>query len=119
MQSLSSSISLRFLEVSTNIWFAVIFLGQFIFAFYILGLYGISGVAGDFERWNAAAPHGYVKEGTIGNIFFGMHVALAAVITIGGPLQLLQKLRSKFPKFHRISGRIYIASAFLISIAGF
>ena len=45
-------------------------------------------------------------------------MALAAVITIGGPLQLMKKVRLKFPKFHGINGRIYIFSAFLISIAG-
>jgi len=118
MQLSSSSIPLRFLEVSTNILFIVIFLGQFVFALYILGLYGISGLAGDFERWNTAAPHGYIKEDTLGNIFFGMHVALAAVITIGGPFQLIKRLRDKFRKIHRINGRIYIASAFLISIVG-
>jgi len=119
MQSSSLSTPSRFLEVATNILFVIIFLGQFIFALYILGFYGISGLAGDFERWNTAAPHGYVKDDTLANIFFGMHVALAAVITIGGPLQLIKRLRNKFRKLHRISGRIYITSAFLISIAGF
>lgn len=119
MQLNTSPIPLRFLEVSTNILFVIIFIGQFIFALYILGLYGISGVAGDFERWNTAAPHGYVKEDSLGNVFFAMHMALAVVITIGGPLQLIEKLRDKFREIHRISGRIYIASAFLISIAGF
>lgn len=119
MRISSSSIPSRFLGVSTNILFTVIFLGQFIFALYILGLYGISGLAGDFERWNTAAPHGYENEDIIGNIFFGMHMALAAIITIGGPLQLIKQLRNKFRKLHRVSGRIYIASAFLISLAGF
>ena len=107
MQLNTSPIPLRFLEVSTNILFVIIFIGQFIFALYILGLYGISGVAGDFERWNTAAPHGYVKEDSLGNVFFAMHMALAVVITIGGPLQLIKKLRNKFREIHRISGRIY------------
>ena len=119
MQVNSSSIPLRFLGVSTNILFTVIFLGQFIFALYIIGLYGVSGLAGDFERWNTAAPHGYASKDTLGNIFFGMHIALASVITIGGPLQLIKKLQNKFCKIHRVSGRIYITSAFLISIVGF
>jgi len=115
----SSSIPSRFLRVSTIILFTVIFLGQFIFALYILGLYGISGIAGDFERWNTAAPHGYVKDDIVANIFFGMHIALAAIITIGGPLQLIKRLRNNLRKLHRVNGRIYITSAFLISIAGF
>lgn len=109
----------RLLQISVNIWFTIVVVGQLLFATYILGLYGVSGLAGDFERWNTAAPHGYVPKDFFGNLFFGMHVLLAAVVTIGGPLQLLKKVRYHFPKFHRINGRVYIGSAFLISLAGF
>lgn len=107
-----------FLKISTNIWFAVVVAGQFIFALYILGVYGVSGVAGDFEKWNAASAHGYVQKDMWGNLFFGFHVLLAAVITLGGPLQIMQMVRNRFPKFHRINGRVYISTAFLIVFAG-
>ena len=109
----------KLLQVSSNIWFAVIVIGQFIFALYILGLYGVNGIAGDFERWNTATPHGYTQGDFIGNIFFAMHVAFAAIITVGGPLQLIKSLRNRYAKFHRINGRIYIYAAFLIGLAGF
>ncbi|MFS4492340.1 DUF2306 domain-containing protein [Maribacter sp. 2308TA10-17] len=110
--------SQKLLKTSVNIWFTVVVVGQFIFALYILGLYGVNGLAGDFERWNNSTPHGYVPKDIWGNILFGVHMALAAVITIGGPLQLMKKVRTKFPRFHRINGRIYITSAFAISLAG-
>lgn len=110
--------SSKLLKNSVNVWFVVVVIGQFIFALYILGLYGLNGLAGDFERWNDSTPHGYVATDIWGNVFFGIHMALAAVITIGGPLQLMKKVRTKFPKFHRINGRIYIFAAFLISVAG-
>lgn len=109
---------LKLLKVSSNVWFAVIVLGQFIFALYILGLYGVNGIAGDFERWNTSTPHGYTQGDFVGNIFFGMHVILAAIITVGGPLQLIKSLRIKYAKLHRINGRIYIYAAFLIGLAG-
>ncbi|SEL48637.1 Predicted membrane protein [Aquimarina amphilecti] len=115
---LSKEKPLKILKTFVNIWFIVVITGQFIFALYILGLYAISGLAGDFERWNEASGHGYVENDFLGNIIFGVHIALAAIITIGGPLQLIKKVRAKFPKFHRINGRIYISAAFLISIAG-
>lgn len=121
---MSSSITIKktksskLLKTSINIWFVVVVIGQFIFATYILGLYGVNGLAGDFERWNAATPHGYVAKDLLGNVLFAVHMAMAAIITIGGPLQLMKKVRSKFPRFHRINGRIYITSAFLISLAG-
>jgi len=108
----------KLLQNSVNTWFVVVVIGQFIFALYILGLYGVNGLAGDYERWNTSTPHGYVPKDVWGNIFFGIHMALAAIITLGGPLQLMKKVRKKFPKFHRINGRVYIFSAFLISIAG-
>jgi len=116
--SISKEKSLKMLKISITIWFWIVVVGQFIFALYILGLYGVSGIAGDFERWNKASSHGYIKKDILGNVFFGLHIALAAIITIGGPLQLMKKIRTNFPKFHRINGRIYISSAFLISIAG-
>ncbi len=52
-KSKSKSKSSKLLKTSTNIWFVVVVVGQFLFALYILGLYGVNGLAGDFERWNA------------------------------------------------------------------
>ena len=107
----------RLLSISVKVWFFVVVIGQMIFSVYIMGLYGVSGIAGDFERWNTAAPHGYVSHDLWGNVLFGVHVALAAIITIAGPLQLVEDIRLQFPRFHRYSGRLYICCAFLISTA--
>lgn len=112
------AISAKTLRLTTTIWFLLAFAGQMIFAYYILMLYAGSTIQGQFERWNSATPHAYQPGDGPGNIVFGLHVALAAVITIGGPLQLIPELRRRVPLFHRISGRIYIGCAFLISIAG-
>ncbi len=106
------------LRTAVNIWFTVTVIGQFIFALYIFGLYGVSGLAGDFERWNASSPHGYVEGDLLGTVIFGVHVVLAGIITVGGPLQLMKRVRNGFPRFHRINGRVYIIAAFVISIAG-
>jgi uncharacterized membrane protein len=111
-------LSIRALGISTRIWFVVAFIGQMIFAYYIISLYGKSGVHGNFEKWNKATPHGYQVNDLLGNFIFGLHVALAAIITIGGPLQIIPQIRSKIPTFHRISGRVYIILAFIISFAG-
>ena len=108
-----------YLKKAASFWFIIILIGQIIFAFYILGLYGVNGIAGDFERWNSNTPHGYVEGDWAGNIFFATHILFAAIISIGGPLQLITELRHRFPKLHRTSGRIYIYAAFLISLAGF
>lgn len=99
-------------------WFVVVFLGQMIFAYYILMLYWKSAALGNLEKWNTATPHFYIKGDVIGNTIFGLHVALAAIITILGALQLIPQMRRYAPKFHRVSGRIYITSAFIISLTG-
>ena len=108
----------RFLNLSTKAWFIIVFIGQLIFAYYILSLYGKNGIQGNLEKWNAQTTHGYKVNDLLGNVIFGIHVALAAIITIGGPLQLISMVRNKFPKFHRINGRIYFTSAIFISLAG-
>lgn len=118
MSQNSASKATRLLKYSTRSWFIVTYLGQLIFAYYILMLYWTSTAAGKFENWNKVNPHFYRKEDLTGNLFFALHVLLAAIVTILGPLQLIKEVRSRWPGFHRISGRIYIYSAFLISIAG-
>lgn len=102
----------------TRLWFAVTYLGQLFFAYYILMLYWRSAALGHMEKWNSANSGFYIKGDTIGNLVFGLHVGLAVIITILGPLQLVPGIRKNAPRFHRISGRIYIYSAFLISSAG-
>jgi hypothetical protein len=118
MKAQNQSGALKAMDFTTKSWFIVIVIGQMIFACYVLMLYWKSAALGDFEKWNTATPHFYVKGDLVGNTIFGLHVALAAIITILGPMQLVPQVRSYAPGFHRISGRIYIISAFIISMAG-
>ncbi|MRG48297.1 DUF2306 domain-containing protein [Chitinophaga sp. SYP-B3965] len=118
MKQVIQTIAIPLFRNVTRFWFVITFLGQLAFAYYILMLYYRSTALGDFEKWNTASPHFYVQGDVVGNLIFGSHVALAAVITILGPLQLIPQIRNKMPRVHRISGRIYIFSAFLISAAG-
>lgn len=107
----------KFMNTLVKVWFVVVCIGQSLFAYYIIMLYWKSTMLGDLERWNTAQNF-YIKNDIIGNVIFGLHIALAAIITILGPLQLIPQIRNYAPKFHRVSGRIYVFSAFIISIAG-
>ncbi len=109
----------KYLASSAVFWFIIAFIGQLIFVLYIFALYGISLYEGDFERWNAMIPNGYTKGDTAGNINIGVHLFLAAVISLGGPLQIIPSLRKWFPTFHRWNGRVYIATAVIITLTGF
>ncbi len=39
------------------------------------------------------------------------HIAFMLIAAVFGPFQFLRPLRERFPKIHRMSGRVYIASA--------
>jgi hypothetical protein len=109
----------RALASSAVFWFTIAFIGQLIFVLYIIGLYGVSLIEGDFERWNAMMPNGYTEGDITGNINIGIHLILAAVISLGGPLQMIPSFRKWFPTFHRWNGRIYIFTAVIITLTGF
>jgi len=99
-------------------WFFVAVPGQLIFVVYIVAFYSRGVIAGDLALWNKVLAAGYVPGNTMGNLALAVHLLLAAVITIGGPLQLLPQLRSRVPRFHRWSGRVYMVSAFIMSLTG-
>jgi uncharacterized membrane protein len=46
-----------------------------------------------------------------------VHLFLAAVITFGGPLQLIPWLRRRAPSVHRWNGRVYVLALFVATIA--
>jgi uncharacterized membrane protein len=99
-------------------WFVVAVAGQFIFVLYILSFYGGSALQGNLQAWNKVLPTGHVQGDTPGNIAIAIHVLIAAVVTIGGPLQLIPKIRTGFPRFHRWNGRVYIATVVVASVTG-
>ncbi|MEW6999169.1 DUF2306 domain-containing protein [Colwelliaceae bacterium BS250] len=108
----------NWLSHSAKMWFLVTVFGQWIFASYVAMFYGGVALEGDLSQWNKVMPHGYVAGDTIGNIAVGMHLLLALVVLIGGPLQLIPQIRTLAPKFHRINGRVYILTALFLSIGG-
>lgn len=106
------------LRASGTAWFLTAMLGQWLFVIYIAGFYGGAAAQGDFARWNDVLVGGYVAGGTIGNVALAAHLLLAAIITIGGPLQLLPRIRTRFLPFHRWNGRLFILTAIVISLTG-
>jgi Predicted membrane protein (DUF2306) len=103
------------LMAAVRLWFGVAVAGQLFFVAHIVSFYGRAAVAGDFARWNKTLSHGYVAGDHLGNAVMGVHLAMAAFITFGGPIQLIPQIRARFPAFHRWSGRAYIAFAVLAS----
>jgi chromate transport protein ChrA len=108
----------RVLSLAATSWCSVAFFGQWLFTAYIIGLYGVSAVQGDFERWSAAMPHGYTAGDWAGNLSIALHLLVAALINVGGPLQLIPYVRTRWPKFHRWTGRAYVLAGYLVSLTG-
>ena len=106
------------LTSAARLWFAATLCGQLIFGLYVAALYGGAVARGDLGGWNKVMPHGYVPGDHAGNTAIAVHLLLAAVIMIGGALQLIPQIRTRAPAFHHWNGRVYLAGAVAASISG-
>jgi len=93
--------------------------GQLLFVAFILLYYYPPTLSGNFAGWNEKPLIIGFREGdTGGNLFFAVHVLMAAVITFGGLVQLVPAIRSRWPAVHRWNGRLFLVSALTLSIGG-
>jgi hypothetical protein len=106
------------LKKLSQVLFAIAVIGQWMFVYYIVAFYGGIAVSGEYEKVNDALGHGIIKGDTMGNLMLGIHLALAVVVTFGGPLQFSAAIRKHFPLFHRWNGRIFYLTAFVVTFAG-
>lgn len=108
------------LTIAAGCWFLVAVAGQWLFVYYIMSFYGGPTAHGDFAAWNRnpLVQHGFVSGDPVGNLFFALHVLIAAVLTFSGPLQLVPALRRKAPVLHRWNGRVFMCCAIGASVAG-
>jgi len=112
-----TDIARKLLSISAATWLLTAIMGQWVFAYYIMVFYGGNALQGDWDAWSKRMIHGFIEGDLIGNIAVLIHISLAFVITFLGPLQLIPQIRTNFPKFHRINGRVYIITAIVISVA--
>jgi tetratricopeptide (TPR) repeat protein len=106
------------LKAATRFWFLVFIIGQMAFAFTVASFYGRAAARGDLQAWNRSMPHGYVPGDRVGNLAVAIHLASAVIVILAGTIQLIPQVRARAPFFHRWNGRLYIATAFTISLAG-
>lgn len=106
------------LKTATRVLFGVTFAGQLVFAFAVASFYGLTAARGDQGAWNRFMTHGHVPGDRAGNAVVAVHLGAAVVIILAGMLQLVPGIRELAPSFHRWAGRLYIATAFALSLAG-
>jgi hypothetical protein len=110
----------KWLDRSAKLCFGSVALGQLLFALFILAFYYTSTLRGDFAAWDTKPNiEGYAAGDMVGNVFFAIHVLIAAILTLGGLVQLLPLVRSRWPLVHRWNGRLYMTSALLLATGGF
>lgn len=109
----------RLLRGSGVVWFSTALIGQMAFIAFILLFYGVRTVTGNFAGWNdKPLIDGYVAGDGVGNLVFIIHGLLAAVVTLGGLMQLIPALRRRFPRLHRWTGRVFLVLAIVMAVSG-
>ena len=114
----ANSVANTTLKAAAGLWFVVAVFGQWIFVFYIASFYGIASARGNVGVWNKTLAQGWMPGNTIGNTALAAHLLFAALITLSGALQLIPKIRSRVPVFHRWNGRFYVVMALTMGVSG-
>jgi len=123
MSAASSSLdwqrlSSRCLRAAVGFWYCVTVAGQLIFAFTLASFYGLTAARGYLTSWNSSMTHGYVPGDGPGNAVVAVHLASAVFIILSGTVQITPWVRNHFGTLHRWNGRLYLVSAFSVSLAG-
>lgn len=106
------------LQRSAALWLLAALIGQWLFAWYLLAHYGGTLLAGAPQAWAQTSVIGHVPGDTVGNLVFVSHIAVAAVISFGGVLQLVPVLRRRAPALHRYNGRVFMVAAVIAAVGG-
>jgi len=103
-------------------WLLTALAGQWAFFVYLVAFYGPTTLSGNFEAWNRLAALGarpYEPGDTAGNLAFAAHALGAALVALGGALQLVPWIRAHAPAFHRWNGRVFLCTVTALSLSGF
>jgi hypothetical protein len=106
------------LKFAAAFWFAILVIGETIFAGSTAAFYGLTALHGDLHSWNKHLSHGYIAGETVNNAVLIAHLATAVLIMLSGAAQLVPQIRRHAPGFHRWNGRVFVISAFGVSLAG-
>ena len=112
------SLAQTVLKYAVRFWFAVVVAGQLMFAFTVASFYGMASMRRNWLAWNRGMAHGYIVGDTKGNLAVGVHLASAVIVILAGVIQLIPKIRERAPALHRWNGRVYMVTAFTVSLAG-
>ncbi len=112
------TLSFKMLNWSSIFLVITVWLSSMLFGFYILTFYAGAIFSGTMQKWNEVLPGLHDVNSPAATIGIGIHFAAGGMILILGFIQLIEAIRNRFPTFHRIVGRIYVAASILAGIGG-
>jgi hypothetical protein len=89
-----------------------------LFGLYILAFYAGSLADGHVSKWNQNLTGLYEPHSPAATSGLGVHFLAGGVILILGCIQLIGKVRTRWPALHRWVGRIYVSAALLAGLGG-
>jgi hypothetical protein len=96
-----------------TVWTSATLFGLYIVAFYVGAL-----ADGQVAKWNQNLPGLYEPHSPAATSALGLHFLAGGVILILGCIQLISRVRTRWPALHRWLGRIYVSAALLAGLGG-
>ncbi|HTB86970.1 MAG TPA: DUF2306 domain-containing protein [Steroidobacteraceae bacterium] len=96
-----------------TVWISATLFGLYIVAFYVGAL-----ADGQVAKWNQNLPGLYEAHSPAATSALGLHFLAGGLILILGCIQLIGKVRTRWPALHRWLGRIYVSAALLAGLGG-
>jgi hypothetical protein len=96
-----------------TVWISAGLFGLYILAFYAAALFG-----DNLEKWNNILPGLYSPGSATATGGIGLHFAAGGIILLLGSIQLINKIRARYPLVHRWVGRVYVAASLLTAAGG-
>jgi hypothetical protein len=105
-----SDVALRWSVISLT---AITWISSGIFAFFLGAI-----PAGTLNDWNDSLPNLYARESLAATIGIGVHFGLGAILLLLGPVQLIARIRQRWPRVHHVIGWTYASAAIVTGLGG-
>lgn len=89
-----------------------------LFGLYIVFHYAGAILAGTPEQWNANLPGLFAARAPASTAGIAVHFAAGGILLLLGPVQLIGRVRRRWPGFHRWTGRLYAGCALAAGLGG-
>lgn len=76
--------------------------------------FGIRGLAFDLSQ----QTYIYTAESPLPNLAIFSHMLIGGIVMVLAPLQLVSRVRLRYPRVHRITGRVVTSASILIALGG-